>query len=173
MARTFRRYQPGDTTALIKLINAANSGGGGKGWTHEADLFEGDRIDTQELLGLLEASGSMFVLCLDGADLVGCAYLKPMENAAYLGLLAVRPTMQGSGVGKDVLRECERIVRDEWDGLMIRMTVITQQRPELAAFYERRGYSRTGRYKSFDRLQAQTGMKVPGLTLEWMEKSLA
>ena len=64
-------------------------------------------------------------------------------------------------------------MREEWDGLAIRMTVITQHRPELAAFYERRGYSRTGRFKSFDRLQAKTGMKVPGLTLEWMEKSLA
>jgi GNAT superfamily N-acetyltransferase len=173
VARHFRRYQPGDTTALIKLINAANSGGGGSGWTHEAELFEGDRIDTAELLSLLEAPGSMFVLCLDGADLAGCAYLKPLEDAAYLGLLAVRPKLQGGGVGKEILRECERIVREEWDSGLIRMTVITHHRPELTAFYERRGYSRTGRYKSFDRLQAQTGMKVPGLTLEWMEKALA
>lgn len=173
MARHFRRYQPGDTAALIKLINAANSGSGGSGWTHEADLFEGDRIDVAELLNLLEAPGCMFLLCLEGTALAGCAYLKPLENAAYLGLLAVHPSLQGSGVGKDILRECERIVREEWDGLAIRMTVITQHRPELTAYYERRGYSRTGRYKSFDRPQAKTGMKVPGLTLEWMEKSLA
>ena len=172
MARRFRRYQPGDTAALVALINAANSGGGGAGWTHEADLFHGERIDIAELVSLLEAPGSMFLLCVEGSELAGCAYLKPIENAAYLGLLAVRPALQGSGVGKEILGECERVVREEWDGAAIRMTVITQHRPELAAFYERRGYLRTGRFKSFDRLQAKTGMKIPGLTLEWMEKSL-
>ena len=56
--------------------------------------------------------------------------------------------LQGGGIGKHVLAECERIARDEWRLPAMRMTVI-DIRDELITFYERRGYRCTGITKPF------------------------
>jgi len=104
-------------------------------------------------------------------SMAGKTSLLPDAACAYLGLLSVRPDMQGFGIASDLLAEGERIARDDWRRSLMRITVITTHRPELAAFYERRGYRRTGRFKpSFDRKQV---LLVPGLKPEWMEKLLA
>jgi GNAT superfamily N-acetyltransferase len=60
----------------------------------------------------------------------------------YLGMLTVRPTSQGGGLGKYFLEHSEKVARG-WGCDRIRMTVI-DRRPELIAYYERRGYVRTG-----------------------------
>ncbi|WP_198009348.1 hypothetical protein [Nitrosomonas sp. Is79A3] len=47
---------------------------------------------------------------------------------------------------------------------------VISQRPELIAFYQRRGYSRTGRIETYP-LHLGIGVpKVPGLTIEYLEK---
>jgi ribosomal protein S18 acetylase RimI-like enzyme len=63
-------------------------------------------------------------------------------------MFAVAPDEQGSGLGKQLLAEAERVARDEWHCRAMRMTVIVQ-REELIAWYERRGYRRTGEYQPF------------------------
>ena len=64
-------------------------------------------------------------------------------------MFAVDPAEQaGSGLGKRVLAEAERIAREEWRCRAMRMTVIVQ-REELIAWYGRRGYRRTGDYQPF------------------------
>jgi N-acetylglutamate synthase-like GNAT family acetyltransferase len=170
----FRRARASDALAIVHLVNAANSGDGGTlGWTHEANFFEGSRTDVAEVLELLAVPGSTFVLRLEGEEIVGCAYLKTVRSAAYMGLLAVRPMLQAGGIGTGLIAECERIARGEWQCPTILISVITSHRPELTAFYERRGFARTGRFKAFERRQARKGTKVPGLVLEWMEKELS
>jgi hypothetical protein len=67
---------------------------------------------------------------------------------------------------------CERIAYEELGCERLGITVITSHRPEVAAFYERRGFVRTGKFKSFERKQAREGKKIDGLLLEWMEKIL-
>jgi len=62
-------------------------------------------------------------------------------------MFSVSPQLQGGGVGKAVMAEAERIAR-EWGAEEIRMTVI-RQREDLIAFYERRGFVRTGRFEPF------------------------
>ena len=169
----FRNAVSGDAPAIAALVNAATSGDGGRaGWTHEANFFDGDRTDTAEILELLAVRGSLFLLRMEGGEIAGCVYLKPMGAGAYMGLLGVRPSLQANGVGKQLIKECERIARDEWRCATMAITVITSHRPELTAFYQRRGYVRTGRFKSFERKQAKKGAKVAGLGLEWMEKAL-
>jgi GNAT superfamily N-acetyltransferase len=169
--RAFRRAHATDAAAIVDVVNAANSGGGGAlGWTHEAGLFEGPRIDVAEVLEHLAVPGSTFVLCLDGKEIVGCAYLKRIRSAAYLGLLAVRPLLQARGIGSALIAECERVARDAWQCPAMLIGVMTSHRPELTAFYERRGYERTGRFKTLERRQLRP--KVAGLQPEWMEKEL-
>jgi GNAT superfamily N-acetyltransferase len=166
----FRRARAGDAAAIVAVVNAANSGAAGaSGWTHEAGLFEGQRIDVAEVLEHLAVPGSAFVLCFDGQEIVGCAYLKEVRSAAYMGLLAVRPLLQARGLGSALIAECERVARDAWQCPAMLISVMTSHRPELTAFYERRGFARTGRFKKLERRQAH---KVAGLSPEWMQKEL-
>jgi ribosomal protein S18 acetylase RimI-like enzyme len=63
-------------------------------------------------------------------------------------MFSVRPAMQGEGVGGQLLAEAERTARDDWGATTMVMTVLAQ-RIELIAWYERRGYRRTGETKPF------------------------
>ncbi len=63
-------------------------------------------------------------------------------------MFSVRPDLQGSGVGRAVLAEAERIAREDWQCGEMQMTVISI-RDELIAWYERRGYRRSGVFKPF------------------------
>jgi ribosomal protein S18 acetylase RimI-like enzyme len=63
-------------------------------------------------------------------------------------MFAVRPGSQGGGLGRRVLARAERLAREEWGVREMHMTVISV-REELIAWYERRGYRRTGRMAPF------------------------
>jgi GNAT superfamily N-acetyltransferase len=170
----FRQAAAADVPTIVRLVNAANSGAGGTaGWTHEAHLFEGDRTDEAEVAQLLAAPGARFVLSLGAGQVIACAYLKVTGKDAYLGLLSVHPHRQGRGFGGELIAECERVAHDLLGCERLRITVITSHRPEVAAFYERRGFVRTGTFKEFERKQALAGKKVEGMRLEWMDKTLS
>ena len=94
------------------------------------------------------------------------------EDAGYFGMFSVVPDLQGRGIGKQMLTEAERIARDEWNVPVMRMTVI-DVRDELIAFYERRGYHRTGIHKPFPYGDARFGLpKRDDLRFEILEKAL-
>jgi ribosomal protein S18 acetylase RimI-like enzyme len=63
-------------------------------------------------------------------------------------MFSVRPGLQNGGLGRALLAEAERIARQDWQLPELRMSVIVQ-RAELIAWYERRGYARTGEYLPF------------------------
>jgi len=69
-------------------------------------------------------------------------------GAAYLGMFAVRPNRQGAGIGRAVLDEAARIARDDWGADTLELTTI-RQREDLIAWYERRGFHRTGEVRPF------------------------
>lgn len=169
-----RRATIEDAALIAQLVNAATSGdGGAAGWTCEAGLFVGDRTDAGEIRETMAKPGVVFLLWEDGARPWGCAFVKPLPDAAYMGMLSVRPDAQGRGRGSEIVAECERFARSEWNRRVMRISVITSHRPELTAFYERRGYVRTGRFTQFERKQAHRAPPlVQGLRLEWMEKPL-
>jgi N-acetylglutamate synthase-like GNAT family acetyltransferase len=170
----FRKAVNADAPEIAAVVNAANSGDGGKaGWTHEADYFDGERTNTAEVQQMIAVPQSLFLLYVDGGAIAGSVYLKGTGKSAYMGILAVRPTLQTGGVGKQLIAECERIAHEIWHCELMRISVITSHRPELTAWYERRGYVRTGKQKDFERRQVLDGLaKVDGLRLEWMEKKL-
>lgn len=140
---------PADLPALEILVNQAYRGAASRqGWTTEADLLDGTRIDAAELRQLLHAPGATILTAHDepGA-LVGCAYLQAQPPLLYLGMLSVRPTLQGQGVGKQLLQAAEAHARQH-DCHQIKITVISD-RAELLAWYERHGYQRTGATEPF------------------------
>lgn len=89
----------------------------------------------------------MLVVERDG-EVVACCQLEHRGVDAYFGMFAVDPGLQGGGLGRAVLAEAERTVRAEWGAERMQMQVI-QQREELIAWYERRGYTRTGQLSPF------------------------
>jgi ribosomal protein S18 acetylase RimI-like enzyme len=75
-------------------------------------------------------------------------------------------------VGRQVLAEAERIARDEWAATNMIMTVIAQ-RAELIAWYERRGYRRTGETQPFPYGNARYGIPLrPDLVFAVLAKQL-
>jgi ribosomal protein S18 acetylase RimI-like enzyme len=87
-------------------------------------------------------------------------------------MFSVRPNLQGGGIGKALLAEAERVAREEWRVPTMRMTVI-DIRDELIAFYERRGYRRTGIKKTFPYGDERFGRpKRDDLRFEVLEKAL-
>jgi ribosomal protein S18 acetylase RimI-like enzyme len=82
------------------------------------------------------------------------------------------PDRQGGGVGRALLAEAERVVRDEWGRALLRMSVI-DARADLIAWYVRRGYARTGRRKPFPYGDERFGLpRRDDLRFEVLEKLL-
>lgn len=146
------RYRPAteaDVAEIVALVESSYRGEVSRqGWTTEADLLDGQRTDPAGVRALIGADGSRIVLAGHGDRLLACAHLERHGARAYFGMFAVRPDLQGRGVGNELLAECERIARDEWGCGELRMTVISL-RAELIAWYERRGYRTTGERKPF------------------------
>lgn len=137
---------------IVALVNSAYRGDSSRqGWTTEADLIGGQRTDPETLRAEL-ASGSGAVLLAmresPGGELLGSVWLEPKTDEVwYLGMLTVRPDLQARQLGRTLLHEAEAFAAARGARRM-RMTVITV-RDTLLAWYERRGYVRTGEVLPF------------------------
>lgn len=172
----FRHASTGDIEAIVALVTSAYRGEASRaGWTTEADLLDGARIDPEVLRQDIERPQSIVLLAEagDGAErLRACAHVAVEDGAGYFGMFAVRPGLQRGGVGSAVLAECERIAREEWGLPSMRMTVLVQ-RDELIAWYERRGYRRTGVFAPFPYGDERFGIpRRDDLRFEVLEKPL-
>jgi ribosomal protein S18 acetylase RimI-like enzyme len=175
-ALTFRPATLADVPALVALVTSAYRGEESKqGWTTEADLLDGQRIDPAVLRQDIERPRSRVIVAErpqeDGAVLLACVHVAEDDGTGYLGMFSVRPVAQGSGIGKQVMREAERYAREDLQLPAMRMTVI-DIRDELIAFYERRGYRRTGITRPFPYGDERFGIpRRDDLRFEVLEKS--
>jgi len=170
---TFRKADSGDVDAIVALVESAYRGDVSRqGWTTEADLLDGRRTGADDVAACLQRPRSRIVLAERDGALLACAHVAEEDGAGYFGMFSVDPGRQGGGIGKQVLAEAERIVRDDWTLPSMRMTVI-DVRDELIAFYERRGYRRTGIFKPFPYGDARFGLpRRDDLRFEVLEKLL-
>ncbi|MEU8761381.1 GNAT family N-acetyltransferase [Streptomyces sp. NPDC048659] len=146
---TYRDAETGDVPALVPLVESAYRGDSSRtGWTTEADILQGQRTDAEGVAAVITAPGSRLMVVERDGELVACCQLEHRGDAAYFGMFAVRPELQGAGLGRQIIAEAERRVRELWDVAEMHMTVISV-REELIAWYERRGYRRTGRMTPF------------------------
>ncbi|GGY55085.1 MULTISPECIES: GNAT family N-acetyltransferase [Streptomyces] len=146
---SYRDATEADVEALVPLIESAYRGDSSRaGWTTEADILQGRRTDSEGVRTVITSPGSRLLTVERDGVLVACCQLEHRGDAAYFGMFAVSPALQGAGLGKQIIAEAERIVRAEWGVTEMHMTVISV-RDELIAFYERRGYRRTGRMTPF------------------------
>ena len=172
---SFRLANEADAPAIVSLVESAYRGDASKvGWTTEADLLDGQRTDADGVRELIANPSSPIVLGFDEAGrLLVSANLERHGDWAYFGMFAVRPNLQNGGIGKQMLAECERRARVDWHCREMRMTVISV-REELIAWYERRGYRRTGDRKPFPYGDARFGLpKRDDLEFIVLAKALA
>jgi len=145
MTLTVRLTTKADLPALQPLIQRAYRGDDARaGWTHEADLLDGERIGVAELEAMIADPAERLLVGFDDERMVGCVRVANSGGGlAYLGLLCVDPLLQAGGYGKQLIAAAEATARDEFGVDRIEMTVI-DRRAELIAFYERRGYAHAG-----------------------------
>ncbi len=155
-----------DASDLKALLEAAYRGESARrGWNHEADILDDERVAKGELEELLADAAVTMIVARDGEILVGCVAVSIKGAAlAYLGMLCVAPDLQSAGLGRRLLDAAEDHARARGIAAM-EMTVI-DSRDALIAWYERRGYVRTGETRPFPLL------RDPPVTFVVLEKPL-
>lgn len=185
----------------MDLIRAAYRGEASRaGWTSEADLVEGDRISAEQVRGMIDEPRSIFLVAdergdrgpaVDGSaaddtgapggegdmggagSLTGCCRAEDRgDGLAYFGTFAVRPSAQGGGVGRRLMAEAGRLAVETFGSARMEITVLAQQE-KLIAWYERRGYRRTGETRPFPADERFARPLRDGLHFVVLEKSLA
>lgn len=171
---TTRPAATADAPALVALVNSAYRGDSSRaGWTTEADLLGGQRIDIEGLTEMMVRPGNVILLHERDLVPVACVHLERTGEACYLGMLTIHPTLQGAGLGRQMLEAAECWAIEHWSSRTMHMTVIAQ-RPELIAWYERRGYRRTGECKPFPYGDERFGLpRRDDLAFEVLSKPLS
>lgn len=160
-----------DVPELNRLVNSAYRGESSKqGWTTEADLLDGARSDEALLTEAVVNPQTIFLKYVENGAILGCVRLDLHGQKLYLGMLTVSPTLQGKGIGKELLKAAEQ------EALRLGCTAIYMSvisvRAELIAWYERHGYVRTGERKPFITEDARFGLAKVPLEFEILERSI-
>jgi len=140
---------------LVRLVNAA--------FAVEQFVFEGDRINAEETQAFMDKG--VFLIVEGGAEFAGCVYVEIRGDRGYMGLLAVDPLRQGTGLGRKLVTTAEDHFRQAGCSA-VDLRVISQRTP-LPPFYRRLGYVESGAAPFSPALQP----KVPGHYIV-MSKSL-
>jgi ribosomal protein S18 acetylase RimI-like enzyme len=160
-----------DAPELNVLVNSAYRGDSSRqGWTTEADLLDGTRTDGNGIAELIQTPGTTLLKYVEEGEILGCVELKKDEGKLYLGMLTVRPNLQGKGIGKELLKAAEAEAKKQLC-TSIFMTVISV-RKELIDWYLRHGYQLTGERKPFAFTDPRFGQPKMKLEFVVLEKKL-
>lgn len=173
MTPLIRAASAADIPALHALVERAYRGDSARvGWTHEADLLDGQRTDRDALAEMIVDPAETILLAQQGEALVGCVAVKRLDgDAAYVGMVTVDPDRQAAGLGRQLLTAAEAHAREQ-GASRAEMTVIAQ-RAELIAWYERRGWRLTGERRPFPHDDPRFGLpRTPELAFVVLERRL-
>ncbi|AMN50306.1 GNAT family N-acetyltransferase [Psychrobacter sp. P2G3] len=170
-----RQAEADDIDALEQLLNRCYRET--EGWTNEADLVGGIRITQAELASII-ANPKHYLFIYpktttgerdadETGELLGCIAVDikvddntnksdlnrtDNDNKAYIGMFAVHPELQGQGVGNVILQAAEtfaeRHLKSNSQPTRLTMSILSH-RPELLAYYQRRGYQLNGNKMPF------------------------
>lgn len=144
--KNIRLASKADIQQLTILINTAYRTL--DGWTTEAGMIQGDRIQEKQLYDLLNLENfQLFVLEIDN-KLLGCIGVSLGQQVAEIGSFAVAPAEQNSGYGKQLLDFAESHIFEIFKKNVIQMSVLNV-RTELLAYYQRHGYQLTEKIEAY------------------------
>lgn len=140
---TYRLAVKADVKAIVDLVNVAYRPAPHlQGWAHESNLVTGDRTSPQQVEKLLTTESWVLLVLLNG-EIAGCAHGKRLGTTCQIGMFATHPRVQNQGIGHQLLNHAEQFAAKSCNTTSIEISVLTG-RPELLAFYERRGYFSEG-----------------------------
>lgn len=167
---SFHKAELNDASEIADLVNSAYRGEVSRaGWTTEADLLDGLRITTPEIATLIRRDDAFVLVGVLRDQVVACIACERNENTAKFGLIAVKPSLQNKGYGREMIQAAEAITSREWRVAGFYLSVITL-RTELIEFYERLGFERSGQFEDFPENRALWQPKVQALALEYLVK---
>jgi GNAT superfamily N-acetyltransferase len=137
--------EPADTAALVSLINVA--------FRPEQIAVEGDRINAEKLAALF--GSGRFLLLEDDQGLAGCVYAEVRGSRGYVGLLSLRPALQGRGLGRRLMALAEQHLANA--GCQAADLRTISARTDLVPMYEHLGYHITGKAP----MPAEVPLKIP------------
>jgi GNAT superfamily N-acetyltransferase len=169
----FRLAQLDDADAIVALVNAAYHPAADSGaWTHESDFVIGSRTDKASLLKLFAKDDSLVLLGLHDETIIACVHVEISADHAHIGMLAVNPSYQNAGLGKQMLAAAENYAHSHFKVQQF-MLIVIALRHELIAFYQRRGYQKTEVMIDYATLCGDTcDAKIADLKFTVLEKSL-
>ena len=171
---TIRDAKSPDIPDLHSLIESAYRGESSRaGWTTEADLLGGQRTDPDDLAAILADPKQALLTAWQGDELVGCVLIADRgEGTGYFGMLSIRPTLQGGGLGRRLVAAAQAAMADRFGARRVRISVLPQ-RETLIAWYERLGYRSTGETLPFPYGNPRFGLpKRDDLSFVVMERGL-
>ncbi len=148
---SIRLARAADLPALHQVIERAYRGDSARtGWTYESDLLDDQRTDLDQLTAILKSPNDRLLITVSEEDTpIGCVQITDRGGSlAYLGLLCIDPLLQAAGLGRGLIAAAEKLAVDTFAADTMEMTVIEQRR-ELIAYYERRGYLLTAEKRAF------------------------
>jgi len=117
-----------DRPRLIPLINSAFA---------IETFLEGSRTNDEQLAAMM-AKGAILLAEDASGCLLGSVYTELRGACGYLGMLAVDPARQGSGVARRLVAAAEDRFREQ--GCEAIEIVVLSLRPDLPPIYERFGF---------------------------------
>jgi ribosomal protein S18 acetylase RimI-like enzyme len=134
---------------IMELVHSVYRGDRSrKGWTTEADLLKGTRVDRKMLLAMIETAGNCLFVQKENNEIIACVHLEKNKQRTHMGLLSVRTDCQSRSLGKKILQFCEDYARDKWESDYLDIDVL-EPRKELIQWYERRGFQKTAKRSPF------------------------
>lgn len=171
MSHIFKLATLEDIEELEALINSCYRGESSKaGWTTEADILDGARVDRIMLENLLKNQDVCFLTLCEGDAIVASICLTKEADRVKLGLIVVKAAMQGMGIGKKIIEYAQEYAKREWGATSAEVEVISI-RTELKEYYERRGFVDTKKYTTLPNSSLWTS-KVGELKLLSMQKPI-
>lgn len=161
-----------DIACITELLNISYRGETSKkGWTTEAGLIAGDTRANENMIKILmQQPASVFLKYTNyEQQIIGCVNLQQHDKKIYLGMFSVSPQLQGTGIGKQILKAADEYAIQS-GCTAIYMSVISV-RDELINWYKRHGYADTGKRMPFEE-DGITGKHLQKLEFMILEKSL-
>jgi GNAT superfamily N-acetyltransferase len=143
---------------LVRLVNAAYAVG-------EAGLWlDGTTRTAPAEIAEAVRSGGMLAARIDGG-LVGCAYVRPLDGeTADLGMVSTAPDRWGGGIGRELVRSAEELMRSRGVTtmqleLLVPKEWIHPQKKRLHGWYTWLGYE-VVRTAPFDEVAAHLASRL-------------
>jgi ribosomal protein S18 acetylase RimI-like enzyme len=143
-----------DIPEIMEVVNAA--------FEEEAFFVNRPRTHPAQLAEHLQSGH--FLLAHQGAQLLASVYCELRGQRGYIGMLAVNPEHQGTGLGRAMMQAAESFLRTS--GCSVAELSVVSVRTALLPLYRKLGYVETGVAEPPEELRVKLTMPVQLIKME-------